>query len=90
MPVLSQWSALPGLGPHLHFRCHCCLKRFERSCCCHRPAADQPVVFRHEPNNPHDPNAVAITTLAGLSLGYISKDKTAHFMQACGRTPASS
>ncbi|KAK9832021.1 hypothetical protein WJX84_009544 [Apatococcus fuscideae] len=41
--------------------------------------AEQPVEFRHEPDNPYDSNAVKILTLGGTHLGYVPRTETAHF-----------
>ncbi|KAL4427468.1 hypothetical protein ABPG77_000757 [Micractinium sp. CCAP 211/92] len=42
----------------------------------------QAVALVREPDNPHDPHAVAILSLDGASLGYIPRDCTFHFLQA--------
>ncbi len=36
-------------------------------------AGDQ-IVLRREPDNPYDPNAIAVTTAAGEQIGYLSRD----------------
>lgn len=41
---------------------------------------DQSLAFIKEPNNPYDPNAVAIQSLDGTNLGYISKDANSAFI----------
>jgi hypothetical protein len=38
--------------------------------------AEQAVMLVREPNNVHDPNAVAVKTLQGHSLGYVPKELT--------------
>ena len=32
-----------------------------------------------EPDNPHDPNAIAVQTLSGQTAGYVPKEHTARF-----------
>jgi HIRAN domain len=39
----------------------------------------QGLAFKKEPENPYDPNAVAVNTLDGISLGYVSKERTEAF-----------
>ncbi|KAJ9508391.1 hypothetical protein QJQ45_011923 [Haematococcus lacustris] len=36
----------------------------------------QPILILREPSNPHDPDAVSISTLSGQPLGYIPRDGT--------------
>lgn len=62
------------------------IEPFACALCCRTailPTADQGVALVREPENPHDPHAVAIRTLDGGSLGYIARDKTFHFLQVC-------
>ena len=48
----------------------------------HRPEAltsdgaapGRPLTLHAEPDNPHDPNAVAVLTSAGLPLGYVPRE----------------
>jgi hypothetical protein len=42
-------------------------------------APGTPVALVREPNNPYDPRAVAVHTLAGASLGYVPRGMTAPF-----------
>ena len=51
----------------------------------HRPEAlasddaapGRPLTLRAEPSNPHDPNAVAVLTAAGETLGYVPRELNA-------------
>jgi hypothetical protein len=44
----------------------------------------QALVFKKEPENPYDPNAVAVHTLDGIPLGYVPKERTGAFLhQMC-------
>jgi len=40
----------------------------------------QGLAFEKEPENPYDPNAVAVQTLDGISLGYVPKERTGAFL----------
>lgn len=42
---------------------------------------EQGLAFIKEPSNPYDPNAVAVSTLNGTSIGYIPRDNTSRFVQ---------
>lgn len=45
-----------------------------------RCAVGQAVRFVHEPDNPHDPTALRVVSLAGETIGYVPRGSWAHRM----------
>jgi hypothetical protein len=46
-----------------------------------RPERELSVRLTAEPQNPHDPNAVAIQTFAGITLGHLGREDAARYQQ---------
>ncbi|PRW60715.1 single-stranded-DNA-specific exonuclease [Chlorella sorokiniana] len=79
-PIVSSRQWLLGLVPRQQFRV-VGVSFDDRQSLIPLLQKDQAVACVREPDNPHDPNAVAVRTLDGRNLGYIPRDRTVLFSQ---------